>query len=227
MPDREQMKRLACERAAQEVQDGMLLGLGTGTTVYYFLHELGRMVRQGLRIVGVPTSVQTTHIATQLAIPLSTLDEHPRLDLVVDGADEVDDDLNLVKGAGGALLREKIVASSADRLLIVVDDSKLVHQLGERSAIPVEVVPFGASATIRALEVLGARVVLWRDTNGQLWHSDNGNYVLDCHFGPLDDPVALQHQLLSIPAVIDSGLFIGLTDTVIVGQEGGVRLLGR
>jgi len=227
MADRERMKALACQRAAQEVQDGMVLGLGTGTTVYYFLQELGRMVRQGLRIAGVPTSVQTIQLATQLAIPLTTLDDHPQLDLAVDGADEVDDDLNLVKGAGGALLREKIVAASATRFLVVVDDSKIVHQLGERAALPVEVVPFGYVLATRALQGLGARVTLRRGAEGQRWLSDNGNYILDCHFGPLADPVALQQRLLAIPAVIDSGLFIGMTDTVLIGHAEGVHRRDR
>jgi ribose 5-phosphate isomerase A len=227
MADRERMKQLACQRAAQEVHDGMVLGLGTGSTVYYFLHELGRMVREGVRMTGVPTSVQTAQLATQLAIPLTTLDDQPHLDLAVDGADEVDANLNLIKGAGGALLREKIVAASAARLLIVVDDGKMVTQLGERYPLPVEVVPFGHTPTTRALEGLGARVTLRRGTDGQAWLSDNGNYILNCHFGPIPDPVALQKALLAIPAVVDSGLFLNMTDTVLVGHAEGVRLLQR
>ena len=227
MADREHMKQLACQRAAQEVQDGMVLGLGTGSTVYYFLHELGRMVREGIRLTGVPTSVQTAQLATQLAIPLTTLDDQPHLDLAVDGADEVDDHLNLVKGAGGALLREKIVAASAARFLVVVDDGKLVTRLGARYPLPVEVVPFGHTPAIRAVEGLGARVTLRRGTDGQTWISDNGNYILDCHFGPIADPVALQRELLAIPAVVESGLFLNMTDTVIVGHAEGVRLLSR
>src|SRR5262245_41046382 len=151
MADVEHMKQLACQRAAQEVQDGMLLGLGTGSTVYYFLQELGRMVREGLRITGVPTSVRTAQLATQLAIPLTTLDAHSCLDLAVDGADEVDAHLNLIKGAGGALLREKIIAASAARFLVVVDESKMVQQLGARFPVPVEVVPFGYIPATRAL----------------------------------------------------------------------------
>jgi len=227
MADREHMKQLACQRAAQEVQDGMVLGLGTGSTVYYFLQELGRMVREGLRITGVPTSVQTAQLAAQLTIPLTTLDDHPQLDLAVDGADEVDDDLNLIKGAGGALLREKIVAASALRLLIVVDESKLVTQLGERFPVPVEVVPFGHTPAARALERLGARVTRRQGADGQAWVSDNGNSILDCHFGPIADPVALQQQLLAIPAVLDSGLFVSMTDTVLIGHAEGVRRLDR
>jgi ribose 5-phosphate isomerase A len=221
------MKQLACQRAAQEVQDGMVLGLGTGSTVYYFLHELGRIVREGVHIIGVPTSVQTAQLATQLAIPLTTLDDQPHLDLAVDGADEVDDQLNLVKGAGGALLREKIIAASAARFLVVVDNSKIVTRLGERYPLPVEVVPFGHTPAIRAMEGLGARVTLRRGTNGQPWLSDNGNYILDCHFGPIADPVALQQELLAIPAVVESGLFLNMTDMVIVGHAEGVRLLSR
>jgi len=225
MADRERMKQLACQRAVQEVQDGMALGLGTGSTVYYFLHELGRMVREGMRLTGVPTSIQTAQLATQLAIPLTTLDDQPHLDLAVDGADEVDDHLNLVKGAGGALLREKIIAASAARFLVVVDDGKLVTRLGERYPLPVEVVPFGHTPAIRAVEGLGARVTLRRGTDGQPWISDNGNYILDCRFGPIADPVVLQKELLAIPAVIESGLFLNMTDTVIVGDAEGVRLL--
>jgi ribose 5-phosphate isomerase A len=227
MADRERMKQLACQRAAQEVQDGMVLGLGTGSTVYYFLHELGRMVREGVRMTGVPTSIQTTQLATQLAIPLTTLDDQPHLDLAVDGADEVDDQLNLVKGAGGALLREKIIAASAARFLVVVDEGKLVTQLGERYPLPVEVVPFGYTPAIRAVEGLGARVTLRRGTDGQPWISDNGNYILDCRFGPIADPVALQKALLAVPAVVESGLFLNMAGTVIVGHAEGVRLLSR
>jgi ribose 5-phosphate isomerase A len=227
MADLERMKQRACQRAAQEVQDGMVLGLGTGSTVYYFLQELGRMVREGVRITGVSTSVQTAQLATQLAIPLTSLDDHPHLDLAVDGADEVDGHLNLIKGAGGALLREKIVAASAARFLIVVDDSKMVHQLGTRFPVPVEVVPFGHIPATYALEGLGARVSLRRGADGQTWLSDNGNYIVECRFGPIADPVALQQQLLAIPAVIDSGLFIGMTDTVLVGHAEGVRRLER
>jgi len=225
MADVEHMKQLACQRAAQEVQDGMVLGLGTGSTVYYFLQELGRMVREGIRLTGVPTSVRTAEIATRLAIPLTTLDDHPHLDLAVDGADEVDAHLNLVKGAGGALLREKIIAASADRFVVVVDAGKVVTQLGARYPLPVEVVPFGHTPAIRVLEGLGARVTLRRGTDGQPWVSDNGNYILDCHFGPIPDPGALQEELLAIPAVVDSGLFLNMTDMAIVGQADGVRLL--
>jgi ribose 5-phosphate isomerase A len=227
MADLERMKQLACQRAAQEVQDGMVLGLGTGSTVYYFLQELGRMVREGIHVTGVPTSIRTAELATQLAIPLTTLDDQSHLDLAVDGADEVDANLNLVKGAGGALLREKIIAASADRFVVVVDDGKVVTQLGERYPLPVEVVPFGHNPAIRALEGLGARVTLRRGTDGQTWVSDNGNYILDCHFGPMPDPVALQKELLAIPAVVDSGLFLNMTEMAIVGQADGVCLLQR
>lgn len=227
MADLERMKQRACQRAAQEVQDGMVLGLGTGSTVYYLLQELGRMVREGMRMTGVPTSVRTAELATQLAIPLTTLDDQPHLDLAIDGADEVDAHLNLVKGAGGALLREKIIAASAARFIVVVDDSKVVTQLGERYPLPVEVVPFGHTPATRALEGLGARVTLRRGTDGQTWVSDNGNYILDCHFGPMPDPVALQQELLAIPAVVDSGLFLNMTEMAIVGQDEGVRLLRR
>jgi ribose 5-phosphate isomerase A len=145
----------------------------------------------------------------------------------VDGADEVDAHLNLVKGAGGALLREKIIAASADRFVVVVDAGKVVTHLGERYPLPVEVVPFGHIPALRALQGLGARVTLRRGAEGQPWVSDNGNYILDCRFGPIPDPVALQKGLLAIPAVVDSGLFLNMTDMAIVGQAEGVRLLQR
>lgn len=225
--DREQLKQRACQHAVREVQDGMVLGLGTGSTVYYFLQELGRLVREGLNITGVPTSLRTAQIATQLAIPLTTLEDQPHLDLAVDGADEVDGQLNMVKGAGGALLREKIVAASASRFLIVVDDSKIVTSLGERYPIPIEVVTFGISPATRALEALGAQVTLRRQTDGQPWLTDNGNATLDCRFGHIADPNALQKQLLAIPAVVDTGLFIDMAHSVVVGQPEGVRLLTR
>lgn len=227
MDERERMKQRACQRAAEEVHDGMVLGLGTGSTVYYFLHELGRLVRDGMRVTGVPTSVRTAQLATELAIPLTTLDAHPHLDLAVDGADEVDPHLNLIKGAGGALLREKIIAASATRFVVVVDDSKVVPQLGTRYPLPVEVVPFGSSPARRALEQLGASVALRCGADGQAWISDNGNHILDCRFGLIADPVGLQQALLEIPAVVDSGFFLSMTAMAIVGHAEGVRLLQR
>ncbi len=225
MDERERMKQLACERAAQEVRDGMTLGLGTGSTMYYFLQALGRLVREGLHVTGVPTSVQTAHMATELAIPLTTLEAQPHLDLAIDGADEVDPYLNLIKGAGGALLREKIIAASASRFLVVVDESKIVPQLGTRSPLPVEVVPFGVTPTLRALEALGAQATLRREAGGQPWVSDNGNALVDCRFGPIADPVALQQALLAIPAVVDTGLFLQMTSLVMVGYAEDVRVL--
>ena len=225
MDERERMKQLACERAAQEVRDGMTLGLGTGSTVYYFLQALGRLVRAGLRVTGVPTSVQTAHLATELAIPLTTLEAQPHLDLAIDGADEVDPHLNLIKGAGGALLREKIIAASASHFLVVVDESKIVPQLGTRYPLPVEVVPFGVTPTLRALEALGAQATLRREAGGQPWVSDNGNALVDCRFGPIADPVALQQALLAIPAVVDTGLFLQMTSLVMVGYAEDVRVL--
>ncbi len=225
MDERERMKQLACERAAQEVRDGMTLGLGTGSTVYYFLQALGRLVREGLHVTGVPTSVQTAHMATELAIPLTTLEAQPHLDLAIDGADEVDPYLNLIKGAGGALLREKIIAASASRFLVVVDESKIVPQLGTRYPLPVEVVPFGVTPTLRALEALGAQATLRREASGQPWVSDNGNALVDCRFGPIADPAALQQALLAIPAVVDTGLFLQMTSLVMVGYAEDVRVL--
>ncbi|MGE3536113.1 MAG: ribose-5-phosphate isomerase RpiA [Candidatus Tectimicrobiota bacterium] len=227
MADRERLKQLACQQAVQEVRGGMILGLGTGSTASYFVQELGRLVQDGLQVLGIPTSIRTAQLATQLGIPLTTLEAHPRLDLAVDGADEVDAQLNMVKGAGGALLREKIIAASAQRFVIVVDDSKIVTTLGERYPIPVEVVPFGLTPATRAIEALEAQVTLRRQADGQPWVSDNGNLLLDCHFASTAEPQRLQQQLLNIPAVVDTGLFLNMADRVIVGQPDGVRIMER
>jgi ribose 5-phosphate isomerase A len=224
MDPREDEKRAAAQAAADQVERGMRVGLGTGSTVAHFLAALAR---RELELICVATSPQTEEAARALGLPVQDFDLLDRLDLAVDGADEVDANLNLVKGAGGALLREKIIAASADRFVVVVDASKVVTQLGVRYPLPVEVVPFGHTPAIRSLEGLGARVTLRRGTNDQPWVSDNGNYILDCRFGPIPDPVALQKELLAIPAVVDSGLFLNMTEMAIVGQADGVRLLQR
>lgn len=209
-------KRMAAESAAAQVASGMTVGLGTGSTAAFVLEALGIRIRDGLRITGVPTSEATAARARELGIPLA-LDVVT--DIAIDGADEVDPrTLNLIKGRGGALLREKIVAQATRRFLVVVDETKLVFQLGA-GLLPVEVAPFGWQATARRLENLGAQLQR-RD-----FVTDNGNYILDCSFGLMDNPESLASQLDHIAGVVEHGLFIGLTAEVHVGKPSGAQIL--
>jgi ribose 5-phosphate isomerase A len=209
-------KRMAAESAAAQVASGMTVGLGTGSTAAFVLEALGIRIRDGLRITGVPTSEATAARARELGIPLA-LDVVS--DIAIDGADEVDPrTLNLIKGRGGALLREKIVAQATRRFLVVVDETKLVFQLGA-GLLPVEVAPFGWQATARRLENLGAQLQR-RD-----FVTDNGNYILDCAFGLMDNPESLASQLDHIAGVVEHGLFIGLTAEVHVGKPSGAQIL--
>ena len=221
-----ELKRAAARRAAELVRDGMLLGLGTGSTADLWLVELAARVRAGLRVSGVPTSRRTERLAQQAGIPLATLEEHQRLDLTVDGADEVErQSLNLIKGRGGALLREKLVAAASDQRVIVVDDSKLVPALG-RGPLPVEVVPFGWRQTAANLERLGCQASL-RQADGRPFVSDEGHYVLDCYFGAIPEPVALAVEIKALVGVVEHGLFIELADRVVVAGSGGIEELTR
>ncbi|HEX6513713.1 MAG TPA: ribose-5-phosphate isomerase RpiA [Chloroflexota bacterium] len=224
MAVQDEEKRLAGLAAAEAVRPGMALGLGSGTTVYFFLEELGRRARAGLEVVGIPTSERTAELARDFGIPLTTFDQRQELDLAVDGADEVDPELNLIKGHGGALLREKIIALAARRLVIVVDSSKLSSALATKAGLPVEVVPFAAALARARLEALGGQAALRQD-GGQPFVSDNGNWILDCTFPPLADPAALERDINRVPGVMDNGLFIGLASEVLVGREGGVERL--
>lgn len=208
----------------------MRLGLGTGSTARHFVDLVGAQVRKGLRIVGVPTSEATARQARELGIPLTTLDETPELDLTVDGADEIDGALRLIKGGGGALLREKIVAASSRRMVVIADASKRVAQLGS-FPLPIELVPFGAAATIRRVEQAAAALGLagpltLRRRGGALFVSDGGHYILDCAFGAIADPEALAQALAFIPGVVDYGLFIGMASAAIFAGPAGVESLG-
>jgi len=208
----------------------MRLGLGTGSTARHFVDLVGAEARKGLAIVGVPTSEATADQARALGIPLTTLDETPELDLTVDGADEIDGALRLIKGGGGALLREKIVASASRRMVVIADSSKLVAELG-RFPLPVEVAPFGVAATIRriarAVAALGlAGPLTLRRRDGALFVTDGGHYILDCAFGAIPDPEALDQALADIPGVVDCGLFIGIAAAAIVAGPAGVETLG-
>jgi len=225
--DRDQLKKEAAESAVAQVQDGMIVGLGTGSTAWFAVEAIGRRVAGGLRIVGIPTSEHTQEHARSLGIPLSTLGENPRIDLTIDGADEVEmDTLNVIKGGGGALLREKIVASSTTRLVIVGDETKLVERLGA-FPVPVEVVPFGWQATAQKIASLGGAPVLRTGADGTPYVTDGGHYILDCHFGPIASPRELDGRLNGVVGVVEHGLFVGMASQVIVAGAGGVRALGR
>jgi ribose 5-phosphate isomerase A len=221
------LKQLAAERAVEQIESGMVIGLGSGSTATLAIQRIGVLLKSGkLRdIVGVPTSQASADEARKVGIPLTTLEEHEVVDLTVDGADEVDPQLNLIKGGGGALLREKIVAQSSLREIIIVDDSKLSPALGTNWPIPIEVVPFGWSAQSRFLEDLGAVPRLRLRANGEPFVTDHANYILDTQFGPLDDAESLACLLSQRTGIVEHGLFVDLTSEVIVAGVDGIRTL--
>jgi len=222
-------KKAAAEAAVHLVQDGMVLGLGTGSTAAYFVSALGRRVaEQGLRITGIPTSDETASQAHSLRIPLTSFAERVLIDLTVDGADEVESGtLFLIKGHGGALLREKIVATASKRLIIVVDETKLVDRLGSLMAVPVEVVQFGWQATARYLTELGGKPSLRLGVGQKPFVTNGGNYILDCAFGPMANPKEVAHHLDHVVGAIEHGLFLGLAKEVIVAGRDGVKTLKK
>jgi ribose 5-phosphate isomerase A len=223
---RDALKRAAAEAAVELVQDGMVVGLGTGSTAAFAIEALARRHGQGLRFVGIPTSERTAAQAAAAGIPLTSFAEHRQIDLTIDGADEVErGTLNLIKGLGGALLHEKIVAAASRRLAIVVDGAKLVDRLGTHAPLPVEVVSFGLEATRTALEGLGASAVLRLSPSGEPFVTDSGNRILDCRFGPITDPALLEKRIRRVVGVIESGLFIGRADPVFVADAAGVHRL--
>ncbi|TMV44683.1 ribose-5-phosphate isomerase RpiA [Paenibacillus mesophilus] len=219
-------KRIAAEKAADYIQDGMIVGLGTGSTAYWAIRKLGELVNNGLAITAVATSVQSQSLAEELGIRIIPFSAVQAIDLTIDGADEVDRDWNLIKGGGGALLREKIVAASSKRLLIVVDESKIVSRLGQ-FRLPVEIVPFGHELTVRKLGALGCDPKP-RMVDHNRYVTDNGNNIVDCNFGMIERPGELHNAINAIPGVVDNGLFIGMTDKVIVGyRDGSVQELRK
>ena len=223
----DKFKKEAAEKAVDMVEDGMVLGLGTGSTVRFALEKIGELVRTGkLDIVGIPTSLETDALAKKLEIPLTDLETHPKIDLTIDGADEVDPDFTLIKGLGGALLREKIVAKNSEKEIIIVDYTKTVQKLGTKSPLPVEVLPFGWSKAVEFLQELDCIVTVRKNQNG-IVVSDNNNYFLDCKFQSIEDPVSLEANINNFPGVIENGLFIGLTTTVIVASPNGIEILSR
>jgi ribose 5-phosphate isomerase A len=225
------LKRAAAERAAALVRDGMRVGLGTGSTAAHLVAILGERVRGGLSIVAVPTSEATRRQAEAEGIPLTTLDDTPELDLTIDGADEIDGALRLIKGRGGALLREKIVAAASRRMIVIADGSKRVERLG-RFPLPVEVVPFGLGATRRAVEAAFARSGcpaephLRRGADGAPFLTDGGHWILDAPLGAIPEPEALAAALTAIPGVVEHGLFLGLAGGAILATEAGLEELG-
>lgn len=225
-------KRAAAARAVEFVRPGMRLGLGTGSTAKYFVELIGERVREGLDVVAVPTSEATLADAKRCGITLTTLDDTPQLDLTVDGADEVAPDLSLIKGGGGALLREKIVAAASGRMIVIADESKYVGALG-RFPLPIEVVPFGVAAIQRSVEAAIKRVqkagslAIRQAKSGHPFVTDGGHWIIDAELGRIDDPAALAHALAAVPGVVEHGLFIGLADTAIIGGPAGVKVVEK
>jgi ribose 5-phosphate isomerase A len=223
--DRDELKRAAALRAIEEVQDGMVLGLGTGSTAAHVVEGLAARVKEGLRIVGIPSSERTAAQARRLGIPIATFAEYQKLDLTIDGADKVElGTLHLIKGLGGALLREKIVAAASRRLVIVVDQEKLVERLGEHTPVPVEVTQFGWQATAAALTDLGSMPER-RYIGEQPFVTDEGHLILDCRFGPIADPAALEARIAMTVGTVESGLFVGRSSMVVVASASGVEVL--
>ena len=225
-------KRAAAARAVEFVRPGMRLGLGTGSTAKHFVELVGERVRAGLDVIAVPTSQATHADALRCGIPLTTLDETPELDLTVDGADEIGPDLSLIKGGGGALLREKIVAGASKRMIVIADQSKWVAALGAYP-LPIEIAPFGYTATQQAVDKAIAaiqapgRLNLRRDKDGHAFVTDGGHWIIDAALGRIDDPAAMAHALADVPGVMEHGLFVGLATMAILAGPDGSRIVER
>jgi ribose 5-phosphate isomerase A len=228
----DELKRQAAARALEDVRDGMKIGLGTGSTARHFVELLGERVRAGLDVIGVPTSEATRADAVRCGITLTTLDDIDRLDLTVDGADEIDPALNLIKGGGGALLREKIVAVASDRMIVIADDSKWVDPLG-CFPLPVEVMPFGLAATQRAMHRafaqsgVSGQMVVRKGKDGHVFVTDGGHWIVDAHLGRIPDAARLAGLLNAIPGVVEHGLFIGLASVAVLAGPQGIRVVER
>jgi ribose 5-phosphate isomerase A len=220
---REEAKKTACLEAVKHIKNGFIIGLGSGSTVAYALQEIGKKIQQRkLRILGVPTSYQAMMLAVHCGIPITTLNEHPQLNLTIDGADQIDRQLNLIKGMGGALTREKIVASAAKQFVVVADETKLTEKLGVNCTVPVEVLPFALPTVMLKMQEKGGKAVL-REAKGKVGPvvTDNGNFILDVDFGPINAPKKLDSQMKSIPGVVETGLFTEMADIVYVGTRVG------
>jgi ribose 5-phosphate isomerase A len=225
-PSPDELKRQAAISALDEIRTNMIVGLGTGSTASHFIRELGIRVRGGLNVLGIPTSEASRILAEEVGVPLTSLKEHPEIDVTVDGADEVSPELDLIKGLGGALVREKIVAHASKRVIIVVDDSKRVGQLGMRAPIPVEVVPFAVDSVKLKLERWNGSAKL-RERQGQTFISDNGNIILDWQYGRIENPFEVESRLKAITGVVDSGIFSRVAAIVVVAEGSAIRKLVR
>lgn len=224
MTKTEEYKRMAAEAAVEAVKPGMVVGLGTGSTANYAITRIAKLLKSGelTDIVGIPSSVPTNDLASSLGIPLATFADHASIDITIDGADEVDKDLNLIKGGGGALLQEKILAQVSRAVIIIVDEGKLSDKLGTRFPLPVEVVPFGLHTEKRFLESLGAKVSLRENVIAKPFRTDHRNLILDAEFGPIDDPCALAAKLESRAGIVEHGLFLGVATEVVVAGKNGI-----
>jgi ribose 5-phosphate isomerase A len=226
LDSRDQEKQAAAREAVQLVESGNVVGLGSGSTATYAIRFLAERVRDGLKIIGVPTSQRTKQLAEQLGIPLATLDERQQIDIAIDGADEIDPQLNLIKGGGGALLREKVIASASSRFIIVADSAKQVARLG-KFPLPVEVIPFAQTLIRSRIAALGAQVSVRCYAYGNPYVTDEGHHILDCRFGEIVDPHALAARLHAIPGVVEHGLFVGMAELALIGKNGEVIRLRR
>ena len=220
------MKRIAAEKSVDFIKDGMIIGLGTGSTVKYAIKQIGRSIQEGLTIKAIPTSNETKKIALKEHIPITTLSEYPDIDITIDGADEVDSNLNLIKGGGGALTREKMIAYHSKKVIIIVDESKVVKSLGIDVPLPIEVLRFEWESTKKALENFGCLVEI-RKIFDDPFITDNSNYILDCEFEKITDPEQLEIDINMIPGVVENGLFIGVANKVIVGSKKGIMTLEK
>ena len=220
------LKRRAAERAIEFVTDGQTVGLGTGSTTRFAIEGLARRVAEGLKIIGVPTSLETERMARGLGITIVQLNDVEQIDITIDGADEVDTRFNMIKGGGGALTREKLVAIASARRVMIVDDSKLVAQLGVTRGVPVEVLPFARRLTEGRLAKLGCQPVL-RQKEGAPFETDNGNYILDCNFGAIEDPETMEPLIRLVPGVVENGLFINIADVLVIAYGDRVEVRER
>ncbi|HWT63137.1 MAG TPA: ribose-5-phosphate isomerase RpiA [Ochrobactrum sp.] len=231
MDEARKLKIAAAAEALTHVKDGMRLGIGTGSTAEEFVRLLAEKVSGGFKIIGVPTSERTAALCTELGVPLTTLEETPHLDLTIDGADELDVNLTLIKGGGGALLREKIVAAASDSMIVIADGSKVVETLG-RFPLPIEVNRFGLGATLRAIEMAASQCglagpLVLRLKDGSPFVTDGGHYIVDASFSRIPDPKILSDALFAIPGVVEHGLFIGLANAAVIAGADGIRTMNR
>jgi ribose 5-phosphate isomerase A len=229
MINQDELKRQAARHAVEFIQSGMIVGLGTGRTAKYAMERIAKRMKNGQlkNILGIPSSIHTQRFARSLHIPLTTFEEHPEIDVTIDGADEVDPNLNLIKGGGGALLREKVLAQASRRNIIIIDDSKISPQLGSKWAVPIEIISFALPTIVDFLRLLGAAVSLRKNEDGSVYYTDQNNLIIDARFDPIADPEALGAALKQRAGIVEHGLFLGLATDVIAAGENGVRHFRR